>query len=86
MTIFMYVTFLCMGACTDAPITSHFLLNHELPATGKPALYMPALNSYPLTAAPAGDHHGPKLFQTTELPGDSPIPKQCPPIIGRLIT
>ena len=47
---------------------------------------MPPLKNYPFTSAPARDHQGPKLFNTTELPGDSHIPKQYPPITGRLIT
>ena len=45
----------------------------------------PPLNNCPLTEAPAGDHQGPELFQTTELPGVSPRTKQHPPRNGRLI-
>ena len=82
----MYVLFLCLGALTDAPATPPFILRHDWPATGKPALYLPHLKNYSLTAAPDGDHQGPELFQTTELTWVSAIPKQYPPRTVRLIT
>ena len=75
-----------MGAWTEAPITPPFLLKREWPATGKPAIYISPLNNYPLTVSPDGEHQGPETFQTIELPGEPPRPKQYPQITGRLIT
>ena len=81
-----YVILLCMGALKDAPFSSPLLLSHDWPHTGKPALYLPLLNNYPLTAVPVRYHQVPENFQTTELPGESPRLKQYPPRTGRLIT
>ena len=52
-----------MGTCEDAPVTTPFILIHVWTATGKPALYLPNLKNYPLTAAPDRDHKGIELFQ-----------------------
>ena len=52
-----------MGECIDASVISPFILNHEWPATGKPALELTPLNNYPLMASPAGDHQVPELFR-----------------------
>ena len=82
----MYVLFLFLDAWTDTPVTSTFLIKHDWPATGKPALYMPPIDNDPLMASPAGDHQGPKHFQTTELPGEYPRPKHYSPRTGSLIT
>ena len=75
-----------MGTWTDAPITSPFILGHYWSVTEKPALFRPTMKNYLLTTAPAGDHKGPELFQTTELPGVSPRLKQYTTITGSLIT
>ena len=75
-----------MGEWSEASVTPPFIIKHDWPATVKTVLYMPPLNNYPLEAAPAGDHQGPENFQTTELPGASPRPKQYTTITGRLIT
>ena len=75
-----------MGECKDAPITSPFLLSHDCPATGKPALYLPPLNNYLFTAAPAGDNQVSELFQPNSLTGVSPRPKHYPPITVSIIT
>ena len=45
-----------------------------------------SLNNYTLTASPAGNHQGPEMFQTTELPGVSLKPKKGTPRTWRLIT
>ena len=44
------------------------------------------MNDYPNIALPSWGQPGPKLFQTTELPGDYTITNQYPPITGSLIT
>ena len=36
MNICLHKIFLCMGAWTDAPVKSHFLLNHDWPISDKP--------------------------------------------------
>ena len=64
-----------MGAFTDYPVTPPFILKRDWPATVKPTLYLPTLKNYPLTASPSGDHQGPELFQTSELPGATPRPR-----------
>ena len=70
----------------DAPVTPHFILNHDWPAAGKPALYLPTLKNYPLTAYPVGDNQGPEIFRRLNWLGAPPRPKKYPPITGRLIT
>ena len=46
-----------------------FLLKNDRPDIGKPAIYLPTLNNYPLTEASTGEHQGPELYQMTELNG-----------------
>ena len=46
---------------------------------------MTSFNNYPITESPARDNQGYELFQTTEIPGVDPRPKQYPPRTGRLI-
>ena len=63
----------------DSPVESPFILKRYWPIIGKTVLYLPSLDNYPLTVAPSGDHQGTEIFQTTEMSGVPPIPKEYPP-------